>query len=158
MEQKPKYIVNRKVYDLTHAKHSPIHCLTPGLFQSVKPNERKRTVLDVTYKYADKTVNFFGREILDANDMRLVQILVAMGTKIPTISKPQIKSAYPNLFPASVINDKTAITNAIVEGQKKDVTVIKTSIRNLLAAMNLTGGGKNINTIKTRLMRLSFLG
>jgi len=155
MEQKPRIIVHRKVYDLTHAKHNPAICLTPGLFQSVKPNERKRTKLDITYKYGDKTISFLGYEILDASDMRLLQFLVAMGTHAPTISKPIINVREPHLFPILKTKDQNIINNAIVEGQKKDVIIIKTHIRKLLTEMNITTGGKNFQNIRTRLKRLA---
>lgn len=59
-------------FDLTHARHDPMHCLVPGLFRSLKRGERKRLKLDVTYHYAEnEQARFVGFEPLGADDMRL---------------------------------------------------------------------------------------
>ena len=39
-----------KFFELTIAKHDPVHCLAPGLFRSFKRGERKNIRLDITYK------------------------------------------------------------------------------------------------------------
>jgi hypothetical protein len=65
-------------YDLTHARHDPAHCLTPGLFRSLKRGERKRLKLDVTYNYGDDSIRFWGPEPLGGDDLRVLQGLVAM--------------------------------------------------------------------------------
>lgn len=66
-------------YDLTHARHDPAHCLAPGLFRSLKRGERKRGKLDVVYDYGDgKRIEFSGPEPLGADDLRILQGLVAM--------------------------------------------------------------------------------
>lgn len=52
-------------FELTHARHDPIHCLAPGLFRSLKRGERKKLKLDVTYRYgAAEQVRFVGFEPL----------------------------------------------------------------------------------------------
>lgn len=67
------------MYDLTHARHDPAHCLAPGLFRSLQRGERRRSKLDVIYDYGDgKRVEFSGPEPLGADDMRILQGLVAM--------------------------------------------------------------------------------
>jgi hypothetical protein len=78
-----------------------------------------------------------------------------MGTHAPTISKPIINVREPHLFPILKTKDQNIINNAIVEGQKKDVIIIKTHIRKLLTEMNITTGGKNFQNIRTRLKRLA---
>lgn len=66
-------------HDLTHARHDPAHCLAPGLFRSLKRGERKRGKLDVVYDYGDgKRIEFSGPEPLGADDLRILQGLVAM--------------------------------------------------------------------------------
>ncbi|HBQ7916353.1 TPA: replication protein C, partial [Klebsiella aerogenes] len=66
-------------YDLTHARHDPVHCLAPGLFRSLKRGERKRSKLDVVYDYGNgKRIEFSGPEPLGADDLRILQGLVAM--------------------------------------------------------------------------------
>ena len=67
-------------HDLTHARHDPAHCLAPGLFRSLKRGERKRGKLDVTYTFGEgESMRFVGFEPLGADDMRLLQGIVALG-------------------------------------------------------------------------------
>ena len=66
-------------HELTHVRHDPAHCLAPGLFRSLKRGERKRGKLDVVYDYGDgKRIEFSGPEPLGADDLRILQGLVAM--------------------------------------------------------------------------------
>ncbi len=65
-------------FDLTHARHDPAHCLAPGLFRSLKRGERKNLKLDVKYDYGTQTLRFVGFEPLDAQDMRMLQGIVAL--------------------------------------------------------------------------------
>ena len=66
-------------HELTHARHDPAHCLAPGLFRSLKRGDRKRGKLDVAYDYGDgKRIEFSGPEPLGADDLRILQGLVAM--------------------------------------------------------------------------------
>lgn len=66
-------------YDLTHIKHEPVHCLTPGLFRSLSKGERKTAKLDITYEYGKgKKIEFKGFEPLGADDLRILQGLIAL--------------------------------------------------------------------------------
>ncbi|MGY4823950.1 replication protein C, IncQ-type [Stutzerimonas chloritidismutans] len=65
-------------FDLTHARHDPAHCLAPGLFRSLKRGERKKLKLDVTYRFGDDVIRFWGPEPLGCDDLRVLQGLVAM--------------------------------------------------------------------------------
>jgi hypothetical protein len=77
MKKQKGVAVNK--HDLTHARHDPAHCLAPGLFRSLKRGERKRNKLDVVYDYGDgKSLEFSGPEPLGADDLRILQGLVAM--------------------------------------------------------------------------------
>lgn len=77
MKKQKGVAVNK--HDLTHARHDPAHCLAPGLFRSLKRGERKRNKLDVVYDYGDgKSIEFSGPEPLGADDLRILQGLVAM--------------------------------------------------------------------------------
>jgi hypothetical protein len=66
-------------FDLSHARHDPAHCLAPGLFRSVARGERKKHKLDITYAHGPLTLRFVGFEPLGADDMRLLQGLIALG-------------------------------------------------------------------------------
>lgn len=65
-------------FNLTHVRHDPAHCLAPGLFRSLKRGERKKLKLDVTYEFGKDSIRFWGPEPLGADDMRILQGLVAM--------------------------------------------------------------------------------
>jgi hypothetical protein len=81
-EKKPRKKAQKKLpqlmYELTHARHEPGHCLS-GLFRSIKKGERKKGKLDVTYKTGDKKLRFVGFEFLGVDDLRVLQGLISMG-------------------------------------------------------------------------------
>ena len=80
-------------HDLTHARHDPAHCLAPGLFRSLKRGERKRGKLDVVYDYGDgKRIEFSGPEPLGADDLRILQGLVAMAGPSGLVLGPEPKT------------------------------------------------------------------
>ncbi|MBC6906779.1 replication protein C [Saccharophagus sp. K07] len=77
-------------HDLTHARHDPIHCLAPGLFRSLQKGERKRAKLDVVYDFGDgRRVEFSGPEPLGADDLRILQGLVAMAGPAGLVLSPK---------------------------------------------------------------------
>jgi len=80
-------------FDLTHARHDPAHCLAPGLFRSLKRGERKRGKLDVLYDYGDgRQIEFSGPEPLGADDLRVLQGLVAMAGPNGLVLSPEPKT------------------------------------------------------------------
>ena len=65
-------------YRLTHARHCPTHGLLPGLFRSV-PKKKRQKGLELKYQFAGGVrveVKIF--EALGADDMRILQGLIAM--------------------------------------------------------------------------------
>lgn len=80
-------------HDLTHARHDPAHCLAPGLFRALKRGERKREKLDVAYDYSNgKRIEFKGPEPLGADDLRILQGLVAMAGPSGLVLSPEPKT------------------------------------------------------------------
>lgn len=71
-------VEDEPLYQLTHARHDPAHCLAPGLFRSLKKGDRKKLKLDVVYEYGDVRIEFSGPEPLGGDDLRVLQGLVAM--------------------------------------------------------------------------------
>lgn len=66
-------------YKLSHARHDSVHCLVPGLFRALKRGERKKEKLDITYDCGNgNLIEFSGPEPLGADDLRVLQGLVAM--------------------------------------------------------------------------------
>lgn len=79
-------------FELTHARHDPWHCLAPGLFRSLQRGERRRAKLHVVYSFGDgNTIEFSGPEPLGADDLRVLQGLVAMAgpAGIPLDANPR---------------------------------------------------------------------
>lgn len=80
-------------HSLSHVRHDPAHCLAPGLFRALKRGERKRSKLDVTYDYGDgKRIEFSGPEPLGADDLRILQGLVAMAGPNGLVLGPEPKT------------------------------------------------------------------
>lgn len=75
------------LYELTHARHDPAHCLAPGLFRSLRKGDRKRLKLYVVYECGGTRLEFYGPEPLGADDLRVLQGLIAMaGPRGQTLS------------------------------------------------------------------------
>lgn len=82
-----------KKSELTHARHDPAHCLAPGLFRSLKKGDRKRLKLDVTYDFGDgQRIEFSGPEPLGADDLRILQGLIAMAGPGGLVLSPEPKT------------------------------------------------------------------
>ncbi len=69
-------------FTLDFAIHEPIHCMTPGLFRSLKKGDRKKLKLEVIHEFGkgeDKQkVEYYGPEPLGADDLRILQCTVAL--------------------------------------------------------------------------------
>lgn len=135
-------------HDLTHARHDPAHCLAPGLFRSIQRGERKRSKLDVTYTFGDgESVRFVGFEPLGADDLRVLQGIVALGgpkglllTPVPTAkTAQQLRIGLKPRFDA--VN--------------QDGLVVRESLTKLLAEIGMTDSGDNIKALKASLLRMS---
>jgi hypothetical protein len=64
-----------------YAKHDPAHSLAPLLFRSLGPRDRKRQKLDVLWSPStdvNRTYHFRGFEPLGADDLRVLQGLLAL--------------------------------------------------------------------------------
>ncbi len=82
-------------YDLTHVQHDPAHCLAQGLFRSLGPKDRQKLKLAVVYKLGDKQIEFSGPEPLGANDLRILQGLIALAAISGENKKGAIVTAQP---------------------------------------------------------------
>lgn len=135
-------------FDLTHARHDPMHCLAPGLFRSLQRGERKRLKLDVTYHYAEnEQARFVGFEPLGADDMRLLQGLVALGGPKGIILTPEPTADMPKQL--------RLFLEVKFDAVEQDALVVRESITKLLGEIGLTDGGGNIKAIKASLLRMA---
>jgi len=140
--------VSAMKYDLTHARHDPTHCLAPGLFRSLKRGERKKHKLDVTYQYGEgEQARFIGFEPLGADDMRLLQGLVALGGPDGVLLTPDPKT--------EIGQQLRLFLNPKFEALEQNGLVVRESMTKLLTEIGLTDGGDNIKGIKASLLRMS---
>jgi hypothetical protein len=136
------------VFDLTHARHDPAHCLAPGLFRSLKRGERKRLKLDVTYQFGHGCIaRFVGFEPLGADDMRLLQGLVALGGPGGIILTPEPTADLPKQL--------RLFLEPQFDAAEQDALVVRESMSKLLAEVGLSDGGDNIRALKASLLRMS---
>lgn len=135
-------------FELTHARHDRIHCLAPGLFRSLKRGDRKRNKLDVTYNYGrNEHIRFIGFEPLGADDMRLLQALVALAGPKGLILTPTPKAEIPRQLRLSL--------SPRLDAAKMNGLVVHQLITRLLAEMGLSDGQANIRALKASLIRMS---
>ena len=135
-------------HELTHARHDPAHCLAPGLFRSLKRGERKHGKLDVTYTFGEgESMRFVGFEPLGADDMRLLQGIVALGGPNGILLTPEPTSETGRQLRLSLEPRFKAI--------EQDALVVRESLTKLLSETGMTDSGNNIKALKSSLLRMS---
>lgn len=138
-------------FDLTHARHDPAHCLAPGLFRSLRRGERKRSKLDVTYKYGTDSIRFWGPEPLGADDLRVLQGLVALAAVCGPngkgiILKPETQSEIGSQLRLMLDLQWDAI--------EKNARVVQGSYRALAHEIGYKEGGDQFQTIRKSIERM----
>ena len=135
-------------HEVTHARHDPAHCLAPGLFRSLKRGERKRGKLDVTYTYGEReSMRFVGFEPLGADDMRLLQGIVALGGPNGILLTPDPETSSGRQL-RLFLEPRLGATG-------QDGLVVRESLPRLLREIGMTDGGDNIKALKASLLRMS---
>lgn len=140
------------MHDLKYARHDPGHVLAPALFRSLGPRDRKQLKLDVTYLHGDDRIEFRGHEPLGADDLRVLQGLVAMSGKDGLILRDDDteKDGAQQL-----LLDLFTPPGAIVTAEKKpDTLVVRNSFRALARAVGMDEGGASIKQIRKSVERL----
>ena len=139
-------------FDLTHARHDPAHCLAPGLFRSLKRGERKRSKLDVTYTYGKDSIRFWGPEPLGADDLRVLQGLVAMAATSGKDGRGIILSQEPKTDEGRQLRLWLELKWDALE---KDALVAKGSFGQLARELGYADeGGSQFKTIRESIERL----
>ena len=135
-------------YKLSHARHDTTHCLAPGLFRALKDGERKKAKLDITYDFGNgNRIEFSGPEPLGADDLRVLQGLIAMagpdGVKLGSMPESEIGKA---------LRQKLELTgDAISEAAIK----IEGSYKELAKEIGYKScGGKQLQSIRKCIERL----
>ena len=149
-KQKPDGSVAKS--DLDHVRHDPGHVLAPGLFRSLGPGDRKRMKLDVSYQHGDDKIEFKAFEPLGADDMRVLQGLVAMSGPDGLIMEDHddldevSKQLQLSLF-------KPPAEFRIAE-QKPKTLVLRGSFRRVAREIGMSEGGQSLRNIKRCIERL----
>lgn len=132
---------------LTHARHDVATCLTPGLFRSLRKGERKQVKLDVVYQYGLTRIEFSGPEPLGADDLRVLQGLVAMAGPDGLVLPP---------VPASEVGRQ--VRNALEprwDAVLDNAIVVRGSYRALAHEIGHAAiGGTGLSTIQASIERL----
>lgn len=144
--------VGAVVHNLTHARHDPGHVLAPALFRSLGPGDRKRLKLDVTYIHGDDQIEFKGHEPLGADDLRILQGLVAIAGPEGLILRDDGTASDGA---QQLLLDLFTPPGAIVMAEKKpDTLVVRNSFRGLARAVGMDEGGASIKQIRKSVERL----
>lgn len=116
------------IHKTTHARCDPSHCLAPGLFRSINKHERDENKLDITYVVGEdnkRTMRFVGPELLGANDLRVLQGLVALAGLSGQILKPN-----PTEESEQYLRRELSITGT---AKNYDAVVVRGTFRSLAA-------------------------
>ena len=118
------------------------------MFRAIKRGERKLKKLDVSYEFGkDQKIIFKGPELLGADDLRVLQVLVAM-------AGPYGKALAPEPETTSERHMRTLLEAKWDAVHECGITV-ETTYRQLAYEMGYTdGGGSQIKAIKKCLERL----
>jgi hypothetical protein len=124
------------------------HVLAPGIFRSLKRGERKKSKLDVSYKFRDNEIlRFVGFEPLGADDLRLLQGLVSLGGPHGILLDTE-----PN---SKISRQLRLFLDPKLDAATQDALVVKETLYKLLNETGLTNTGDNIKVLKASLLRMS---
>lgn len=136
-----------------HAKAEKSHCLAPGLFRSVKKGDKKKLKLDVVYEFGNgRRIEFSGPDILGADDLRVLQGLLAIATSKRGTRVSSLTQIEGEQHLRSLIELKW-------DAQKDDVLVIKTSYRALAMEIGYANvdNANHIRECMERLWKVSII-
>lgn len=140
-------VKKHKKHELAFALHDPAHCLAPGLFRSLQRGERERSKLDVAYDYGDgKRIEFSGPEPLGADDLRILQGLVALAGPNGLALEPDPATADGQQL-RELLEVKYAATTM-------NAMVVKGSCRALANEIGYQEGGDQFRSIRKSIERL----
>ena len=133
--------------ELTHARHDRSHCLAQGLFRSLRRGERKKEKLDVSYSHGREQIRFIGFEPLGADDLRLLQGIVALAGPAGVTLSPAPSAEVPKELRQLLETKQNAM--------EMNALMVSGNVGRLLAETGMSDGGKNIEILKASLVRLS---
>lgn len=139
-------------YNLSYAKYDPAHCMAPGLFRSLRPGQRQLEKLNIQYKFGDLTIRFVGPEPLGADDLRVLQGLVALAA----VSKNE-DGLYDVITSEPISEEAKNLRNMLeTRDDAKELTalVVRGSFRQLAREIGYNESGQSFKKIKDSIERL----
>lgn len=133
-------------FETIYALHDPAHCFTPNLFRSLKPCERKKMKLKAVHEFGSgKRIEFSGPEPLGADDLRVLQGLVAMAGSSGLTLSPE---------PSTEVGMQLRLSLDIKwDAVQQNVVVIKSSYAQLAREIGNANVGNTTN-IRASIERL----
>lgn len=122
--------------EITYAKHDPYHCLTPGLFKSYKRGERTqrnfhcKMVIDES---TETSIEFKGYQPLGADDLRVLQGLIAMSGPNGLVLEPEPEDEQ--------MHQLRLLLNTRHDAMFEDARVAKGSLNQLCDLIGYVRGG-----------------
>ncbi len=131
-----------------YAKHDPAQCTVKGLFQPLKRNTRKERKHTVHHKYGDVTLEFECSEPLGADDLRVLQGLLALGSPI----------ADPEVLNASTPPESQKLRDSLNLSESAnhlETLVVQATLYQLAKEIGLTlNSGGTFNRIRASIKRM----
>ncbi len=140
-------------YDLTHLQHEPLHCLAKGLFRSLGPDDRHKLKLATTYQFGNgNQIEFSGPEPLGADDLRVLQALIALAP----ICDEENKKGYTIKQETKSELGKTLREKLELKGDamQKTVMMVKTSYRKIAQIIGYAESTNNYIAIQKSIERM----
>jgi len=127
------------------ARHDPAICLSPGLFRSLKRGAKHRAQrAEVVYKRADAELRFVLPFLLGAEDLRLLQVLVALAARDRTLLPRS---------PATTAG--RALRAGLAAQREEDALIVRTRLSNLLRELDRGDCRDAREAIRQSLIRLA---
>lgn len=135
-------------HSLTFARHAPVLCLAPRLFRSLAPGDRKKFKLDGIYDIDEKRkIEFRGPEPLGADDLRVLQGLIAMAGP-----KGDLLGPTPRTEAGIVVRDRLELK---WDSANEDAILVRGSFCELAREIGLAScSGQHIKQLRKSIDRL----
>ncbi len=140
-------------YRYVHAKHDPAHCAIAGMFRALRRGDRKNKKLEIRVEYGKAWVEVSNAEPLGADDLHILQGLVAMAAPL--------NGEATMLQDAPKTPDQIFLRNSIgLEGGPAPIMVVTGTLYQLnkeIALGNSTSSYRKIRTCLERLWKTSII-
>lgn len=144
------HATRKAVITVTHARHDPAVCSAPGLFRSLKRGERKKQKLDIIYQHGDTKLRFWAPEPLGADDLRVLQVLVAFAGP-----GGRVLEARPATEAGLTLRGAMNAAGACESGE--DAITVRTTLYRLAVEVGKSDSGTALGALRRCLDRLCAL-